>query len=189
MRGLRIAVGLALITSVLLACSGSVTGGVIGAIVTLAAGIGMLTLGASTQTGCSSPPVQPCLSIEPEHLPPAPPAPGSSASATPPSGPRKTTIDLQPCLTPFMPEPPALDAGPPPAPDAGPPTAAPVIDVGPCLSPPKPEPEMRVCLSELTIDPPQGLAPSTEPSIDKAAIKDKLIALGALPPDVIDRLR
>lgn len=170
MRRSSVIIGVVCLAS-LAACSVSVTGGIVGGALTVLVALGLLIFGGASQSGCSGI-IGPCLS------PMVPPPDMGTPKKKDAGAPKKKK-----------------DAGVKDAAASAPPTAAPPSD---------PEPAMQVCLSEMPIQPclskvpvqpclkmvpPQGMleAPPAAP-LDKDAIKAKLIAQGALPKDVLDRL-
>lgn len=156
----------------LAACSVSVTGGIVGGALTVLVGLGLLVFGGATQSGCSSI-IGPCLS-------PVPPRDAEAPKKKADAGAKKAQPDAG-----------VRDAA------VAPPSVAPDTK-------PDPEPSMQVCLSEMPLHPclskapiqpclemvpPQGMLDGPSPApLDRYAIKAKLIAQGALPQDVLDRL-
>lgn len=170
--------GLGLVASTLVACSGSVTGGIVGAVLTVIGG-GLLFFGASSQAGCSSV-FGPCLSpVMPER-----PASDAPPSVLPPSG-APESVASEPAIGP------CLKVVPPEVPSSTPPSAPPSTQPKSASSKDKPVP-VHPCLSIIRepVELPEAIPQGTynQGPLDVDAIKAKLIAQGALPPDVVDRL-
>lgn len=188
MRRATLFIGLLCLSASLAACSVSVTGGLIGGVLTVLVGVGLLAFGGATQSGCGM--IGPCLSpIPPPEEAGAASAQPASKAAQPASKAATASKAAQPPSAPAQP----ADAG---VASVQPRDAGTARPIAPPSRAPKTEPAMPVCLSEMPPGiclseflRPHGLldGPAT-PALDRDAIKARLVAEGALPADVIDRL-
>ena len=175
-------VGIAILCTgaTLAACAVSVTGGILSSLVTAVVWLALFVGTATTQPGCG-----PCLSmVHPEDLyvPPDVPDAGPADTHVGPCLGAPLDPDVGPCLSAVPDVGPCLsDPGPQPDPDVGPCLGRPLdpdIDVGPCLEDVPP-----------TLD--EGPLPADVPPAEarsRAAVRERLIASGALPADVAARL-
>lgn len=168
--------------SLLTACTVSVSGGLFGAVASVAVTLLLLALAGGAQTGCIEDPspddaeVSACLSADAAAEPDVSACLGTPIDDDATVGPCLSRLppDAGRDMLPDVPIGPCLEPEPPPIPDAEVDQGAdmaPDAEVGPCLDPPAPDPE------------PPGKAMRT---LDTGAIYAKVRA--SLPPDVAARL-
>jgi len=153
-------------------CAYSITGGLLGGLIT-AVVTGLLLIGGATTTSSCGDSVHTCLSMIPDT---EEPDMGPCLSPPPPDA---VESDIQPCLSQVPPD---------------------VVepDVGPCLDQLPPdvmEPDIEPCLSQLppdaeTPEDSANASPSTSdaPALAKTDIQKRLIESGALPEDIAQKL-